>query len=331
MIRQTGLYYCGDEIVKLLFNYCTVPGYEEAIRRTGKTLDEYLAMLGLDGIELLVYRSEPYMRSFEKETVGAHLRSWYCWYDLWKNNKERLYQIFKTEDAMRDYYGGTQKRAWLLQIRRNIQAALIEKPEYLVYRVEEVTPAEQYSWVFEHTDAEVMKMAARVFNRVHQEVPMETMVLFENSWWPGLRLLQPKQVETFLESIKLENIGLMLDTGHLLNTNPDLKSEREGIDYICQVLKNLGELRKYIKGVHLSCSLSGEYQRQSPQMIPSLENDARLLSHVCNIDQHLPFTDPAIEKIFELISPDYLVHVLYYDDFNQMAVQLQKQKQLIKI
>ena len=123
----------------------------------------------------------------------------------------------------------------------------------------------------------------------------------------------------------------MLDTGHLLNTNPDLKSEREGIDYICQVLKNLGELRKYIKGVHLSCSLSGEYQRQSPQMIPSLENDARLLSHVCNIDQHLPFTDPAIEKIFELISPDYLVHVLYYDEFNQMAVQLQKQKQLIKI
>ena len=40
--------------VKQLFNYSTVPGYEEAIRRTGKSLEEYLAMLGLDGIELLV-------------------------------------------------------------------------------------------------------------------------------------------------------------------------------------------------------------------------------------------------------------------------------------
>ena len=51
--------------MKQLFNYCTVPGYEEAIRRTGKSLDEYLSMLGLDGIELLVYRSEPYMRPFD--------------------------------------------------------------------------------------------------------------------------------------------------------------------------------------------------------------------------------------------------------------------------
>ena len=315
--------------MKQLFNYCTVPGYEEAIRRTGKSLDEYLSMLGLDGIELLVYRSEPYMRPFDKETVGAHLRSWYCWYDLWKDNKERLYQIFRTDEALRDYYGGTQKRAWLLQIKRNIQAALIEKPEYLVYRVEEVTPAEQYSWVFERTDAEVMKMATRVFNRVSAEVPETVKVLFENTWWPGLRLLDPKTVDDFLGRIKFENIGLMLDTGHLLNTNPDLKSEREGIDYICQVLKNLGELRKFIKGVHLSCSLSGEYQRQSPHMIPSLENDARLLSHVCNIDQHLPFTDPAVEKIFELISPEYVVHVLYYDDFNQLAVQIANQKRLL--
>ena len=316
--------------MKQLFNYSTVPGYEEAIRRTGKSLEDYLTMLGLDGIELLVYRSEPYMRPFDNVAVGAHLRSWSCWYDLWKNNKDRLYQIFRSDDALRDYYGGTQKRAWLLQIKRNIQAALIEKPEYLVYRVEEVSPAEQYSWNFDHTNAEVMKMAARVFNRVSDQVPADTKVLFENSWWPGLTLQNAKQTGEFLEKIKFDNIGLMLDTGHLLNTNPDLKSEREGIDYICQTLKNLGELRHYIKGVHLSCSLSGEYQRQSPRMIPSLENDARLLSHVCSIDQHKPFTDPAVTKIFELIEPDYVVHVLYYDDFNQLARQITEQKQLLK-
>lgn len=73
--------------MKQLFNYSTVPGYEEAIRRTGKSLEEYLAMLGLDGIELLVYRSEPYMRPFDKVAVGAHLRSWSCWYDLWKTTR----------------------------------------------------------------------------------------------------------------------------------------------------------------------------------------------------------------------------------------------------
>ena len=56
-----------------------------------------------------------------------------------------------------------------------------------------------------------------------------------------------------------------------------------------------------------------------------------LLSHVCNIDQHKPFTDPAVEKIFELIEPDYVVHVLYYDDFNQLARQITEQKQLLKV
>ena len=147
---------------------------------------------------------------------------------------------------------------------------------------------------------------------------------------PCLTLQNAKQTGEFLEKINFENIGLMLDTGHLLNTNPDLQSEREGIDYICSILKEMGELRHYIKGVHLSCSLSGEYQRQSPRMIPSLENDARLLSHVCNIDQHKPFTDPAVTKIFELIEPDYVVHVLYYDDFNQLARQITEQKLLLR-
>ena len=197
--------------MKQLFNYSTVPGYEEAIRRTGKSLEEYLAMLGLDGIELLVYRSEPYMRPFDKVAVG-------------------------------------QKRAWLLQIRRNIQAALIEKPEYLVYRVEEVSPAEQYSWNFDHTNAEVMKMAARVFNRVSEEVPADTKVLFENSWWPGLTLQNAKQTGEFLEKIKFENIGLMLDTGHLL--------------------ERAGGYRLYLQYPQRDGRTPALHQRRAPELLP---------------------------------------------------------------
>jgi hypothetical protein len=38
-----------------------------------------------------------------------------------------------------------------------------------------------------------------------------------------------------------------------------------------------------------------------------------------------------VEKIFELIEPDYVVHVLYYDDFNQLARRITEQKQLLKV
>lgn len=315
--------------MKQLFNYSTVPGYEEAIRSSGKSLGEYLHALGLDGIELLVYRSEPYMQSFEGVAVGVHLRSWACWYDLWRDNKERIYEIFGNEEALREYYGGTQKRAWLLQIKRNIQAALMEKPEYLVFHAEEVTPAEEYSWQFAHTDAEITKMSARVFNRISGEIPRDTWALYENTWWPGLKLTDPKLTEKFLSSLYFDKVGLMLDTGHLMNTNPDLKTEKEGVEYIYRVLRALGDLRKLIKGVHLSCSLSGDYQRKVPFLVPSLKNDARLLNHVCSIDQHLTFKEPWVARIFDLIEPEYVVHELHYGDFNQLAVQIENQKRLI--
>lgn len=42
---------------KHLCNYCFMPGQEKAILKTGKTLEQFVAGLGLDGIELLVYRN----------------------------------------------------------------------------------------------------------------------------------------------------------------------------------------------------------------------------------------------------------------------------------
>ena len=50
---------------KHLCNYCFMPGQEKAILKTGKTLEQFVAGLGLDGIELLVYRNVPYFESFE--------------------------------------------------------------------------------------------------------------------------------------------------------------------------------------------------------------------------------------------------------------------------
>ena len=142
-------------------------------------------------------------------------------------------------------------------------------------------------------------------------------------------MTDPALTEKFLTSLNFNNVGLMLDTGHLMNTNPDLQTEKEGVAYICKILKDLGELRNYVKGVHLSCSLSGDYQRKVPTLVPTLKNDARLLNHVCNIDQHRTFREPWIAEIFDLIEPEYVVHELYYDDFNRLAVQIEEQKQLI--
>ena len=104
-----------------------------------------------------------------------------------------------------------------------------------------------------------MTVAAAVFNRVADEIPEDVLVLFENLWWPGLRLTDPAVVRAFFEKITHKNVGIMLDTGHLMNTDPSLQSERDGVEYILKIVKALGQDRKLIRGLHLNCSLSGEY------------------------------------------------------------------------
>lgn len=315
--------------MKQLFNYCSVPGCEAELRFDGMTLGQYISSLGLDGVELLVYRSEPYMRSYEKETLGVHLRTWNTWYDFWTGNKKRLAEIFATEEEMAAYYGGLKKRNWLLEIKHNIQAALMENPEYLVFHVGEATPEEQFSWKFAHSDMQVAKMAARVFNRVSKEIPDNVLVLFENTWWPGLRLTDPEVVETFLYNVHRDNIGLTLNTGHLMNTNPSLRTEKEAIEFICDTIKNLGSLTRYIKGIHLSCSLPGEYLDNAPKHMPEGIDEAGRLAHICAMDQHRPFTDPSVKKIVNMLGAKYLVYELFYDDFGKLAKDIATQKEFL--
>ena len=57
-----------------------------------------------------------------------------------------------------------------------------------------------------------------------------------------------------------------------MNTNPSLRSQEEGIEYILRILDGMGSYRDYIRGIHLHYSLSGEYvlqaQRERRRSIP---------------------------------------------------------------
>lgn len=273
---------------KHLCNYCFMPGQEKAILKTGKTLEQFVAGLGLDGIELLVYRNVPYFESFEHLAVGVHLNYWPMWLAMYRND-------------------------------------LVENPEYLVWHVAECTFEEVFTFKFEHSDMDVVTAAAAVFNRVADEVPEDVLVLFENLWWPGLRLTEPAVVRAFFEKIKHKNVGIMLDTGHLMNTNPELQTEEDGIEYILKTVKALGEDRKLIRGLHLNCSLSGDYVKTFERVFDSESSNIERMKHVIKIDQHRPFTDKAVQKLLRFIKPDYVVHELAYRDFSDFEKNIEVQ------
>lgn len=310
-------------MAKHLFNYCPIDWYEDELKAKGWDLHGLVGELGVDGIEQFVFSTEPLANNYKDLTVGVHLNYWPYWMDFWLKKAKRLKQQFRNIRERNKYFREAMScDEWLSVIRRNIGAALSQNPEYLVWHVAEANNEEIFTYQFNYSDREVLTAAADVFNAVCDEIPTQIPVLFENLWWPGLRLTDVRNVKYFFERLQRERVGIMLDTGHLMNTNLRLKNEEEGAEYVCKVYEKLGECRSLVRGVHLSVSLSGAYQRNLSHQVPEKLTVEDVWRHIGNIDQHQPFRTDAAARILETIAPEYVVHEVGYESMQDLRVQL---------
>lgn len=310
-------------MTKHLFNYCAIDWYEDELRANGWDLHQIVGELGVDGIEQFVYSLQPESNRYADITVGVHLHYWPYWLDFWLKKAKRLKQEFRNIHERNRYFQEAMScEEWLSVIRRNIIAAVAQRPEYLVWHVAEANNEEIFTYAFNYSDREVLTAAAEVFNSVADEIPSELPVLFENLWWPGLRLTDVRNVKYFFERIQRDNVGIMLDTGHLMNTNQRLRSEAEGADYVCRVYEKLGDYRELVRGVHLSCSLSGSYVRTMDHLVPEKLTPEVVWQHIVRLDQHKPFTTAAARKILQTIQPEYVVHEVGYESMGDLRKQL---------
>ncbi|WIW69831.1 TIM barrel protein [Anaerosinus gibii] len=279
------------------------------IKNDAKELGKFLKQNNLDGIEMMLW--EPWDSNLhpEKFIYGVHLRFWSDWLDFWLGNSQGLKLSFPNTDAIKSCFGGLTRNDWLALYKENISAAIKMNPKYLVFHVSQARKEELYHWKFHYKDNMVIEAIIELVNDLSDVIPEGVTLLFENLWWPGLTLLDRNIVEKLMAGIQHKNKGIMLDTGHLMNTNQNLVTQEDGVEYILQVLNNLGAESRYIKGIHLHYSLSGEYVKKIRQ-----ENITRdysignIMEHVLKIDEHLPFTTQTVQKIVEKIQPQYLVH-----------------------
>jgi hypothetical protein len=128
----------------------------------------------------------------------------------------------------------------------------------------------------------------------------------------------------------------VLDTGHILNKNQSIRNESEAADYILETVERLGEYKSLIKALHLCRSLSGEYVLQSRKIdepFKSAENFWDRLriaaQHVRHIDQHEPFEEPFIAKLFDRISPEFTVFEFWFNDMEDWLKKINKQKKAL--
>ena len=244
---------------------------------------------------------------------GVHLKYYPVWLDFWNSNSSELLRQFGSMDEVKNYYGGCTRECIIENYRKEIQVADKMGAQYVVFHVSHVQLEHVYNYKFTYSNEEVIDATAELVNEVFKDLNTNIKILFENLWYPGLTMINKDAICRLLERVDYPNKGIMLDTGHLMNTNLNLKDEKQGIQYILDTISNLGELKAHIKGIHLNCSLSGKYVQDEIKKYDNCqliydEIKESVLFHVMKLDMHKPFTHIDVKKIIELIKPEYVVY-----------------------
>ena len=274
----------------------------------------WLDGLGLDGIEA-VWGDMGYVDDRAGEvTVGYHLLFYADFLDFWRGDEKRLLRKFGSREEYVSFYGGADRQTLISQYRADLARAAEFVAEYVVYHVSDVSLEEGYTYRFEHSSQEVIDAAVELINETAGGDPPYT-VLVENQWWPGFTFTDPALTERLLGGIRAKDVGILLDCGHLLNCNTELRGEQDGAEYIVDMLRRHGELAKRVRAMHLHRSFSGEYVREHTGSLPPLaptysERFAQAYGHILNIDRHQPWQTDAVRRVVECVQPEYLTHEL---------------------
>lgn len=269
-----------------------------------KKIEKYKKIYKFHGVELIkFYPKNNFL--IKNEVIGYHLRFFPMWIGLYLENFKEIQAELSLENTDEIFYlcGGKTKKEMISFYKDELNRAKELNVEYVVIHGCNIRPSETFTYNFHYTDLEILKYFSEIINEIFSE-EYTFKLLLENLWWPGLKLQNKNEMEYLLKNITYKNIGFMLDTGHLLNTNLNLENSNEGIEYIKKTIENLKEYKTYIKGVHLNYSLSGKYVKDI------LKNNKKdnIYNHISKIDSHLPFENSKIKEILIELELDYLVY-----------------------
>lgn len=285
-------------------------------------LQEYIIKKKIDGVELLIGYEVPSEDIPINIVKSIHLPFWVTWLDVWRKGEEAAKYYFPNmrPDELKFCCGGenaidmvnSQKKLW--------EYASYFQPAHAVLHAAHVELEHAFTRDFTYKNTEVLSSFAEMLNRTAQEFidgePPVTLAI-ENLWWPGLDFLYPAQADDFASRLDFSNWNLLLDTGHLMNTNIALRCEDEAIDFVLDRISRLSkDVQSKIQSLHLNLSLSGEYQTEQvmkglPIGWSDLNHSAKYTTarnHVLQIDQHLPFQSNRVKEIIQEVAPENVIH-----------------------
>jgi sugar phosphate isomerase/epimerase len=282
-----------------------------------RAVADFVTALGLDGIELLIAEQQPLPELPPGLLGGIHLPYWIRWLDVWQQGAAA--PISADERCFLAGDAGDAGHMVELQYALWQQAARLQ-PRYAVFHISHVTMEHTFNRAFTYSAAEVVAATADLLNAVAARFPggePPVRLWLENLWWPGLTFADPALAAELAARLRFDNWGFVLDTGHLVNTDPAIADEAAAIDMILAHIERLSPaVRRRIQGLHLNLSLSGEYQRRTIAAgVPAgfaersfAEQYVLARDHVGCIDQHRPFCDPRCREIIAALDPAIVIH-----------------------
>ena len=282
---------------------------DEDISLFGGDARSTLDSIRCDGLELLVSFSDvDPMYADLTETV--HLPYSTDWMAAWEGHPYDM-----DEDVSRYVMYGRNREEMVDNLTKSIEAASVLSPAHGVLHVTNVGLDEVYRRTYTTDSVKVIDTFCEFVNTViggmHGGEPPFT-IAFENLWWPGMRLLDKSDYRRLEDRIEFDDWYVCLDTGHMMNCLPDIRTEQDGIEAVLRVIDGYDDdLRDRIGAVHFHWSASWDYRSSFEER--GLSGDPSefyfaAYPHVSSIDQHRPFSDSRCREILDILKPEYVIH-----------------------
>lgn len=299
----------------MMLRMINLVNYESELERFADKEDliQFYSKYGIDGIELQKVQNLQEKYLHQDMIIGIHLPFFNTWVDFYKGDMDKVLKEYGTMEVVEQIYRGTDKSALLELYNEQLEFADCIGAKYVVFHICDVSINESFTGEFNHSDEEVIDISCSLINELLDGKTYQFDFLMENLWWPGLNYKNPLMTRRLIDGVNYAKKGLMLDTGHLMNTNQELKTQKEALQYIRAVVKEHDSLKKYIKGFHLHQSLSGERAKRVSYNKVELKEDYwermyQVYEYIFQLDEHKPFVCEGLEEFIEEMKPQYITY-----------------------
>lgn len=300
-----------------MFQMINLVNYDSELERFADKEDlvKFYSKYGIDGIELQKVQGLQEQYLHQDMIIGVHLPFFSTWVDFYKGDMDKVLKEYGTMEVVEQIYGGTDKTALLKVYHEQLEFADRIGAKYVVFHVCDVSIEESFTGRFIHSDEEVIDASCSLINELLDNKTYQFDFLMENLWWPGLNYKNPLMTKRLMDGVNYKKKGLMLDTGHLMHTNQELKTSEDALEYVRAVIKEHGSLKDYIKGIHHNQSLTGERAKRMSTSKVELKKDYwdrmyQVYEYIFQLDEHKPFVCEGMKEFLEEMNPQYLTYEL---------------------